>query len=82
MQRRCALVFALLLAASAADSTARQERSTEAYRRLPLSFEINRGQADADVLFLARGSGYTLLLTPSEAARRPLWPADGRADLG
>jgi hypothetical protein len=37
------------------------------YGQLPLSFEINQGQTDPQVNFLARGSGYTLFLTPSEA---------------
>ncbi len=37
------------------------------YGRLPLSFEANRGQADPDVKFLARGSGYSLMLTSAEA---------------
>src|SRR5437870_2906693 len=38
-----------------------------AYARLPLSFEPNHGQTDPQVQFLARGPGYTLLLTPTEA---------------
>src|SRR5262245_25472488 len=42
-------------------------RVIESYGRLPLSFEANRGQADARVKFLARGSGYGLFLTPTEA---------------
>ena len=33
---------------------------------LPLFFEANRGQADSQVRFVARGKGYTLLLTPTE----------------
>jgi hypothetical protein len=33
---------------------------------LPLFFEANRGQADSQVRFMARGKGYTLLLTPTE----------------
>ena len=33
---------------------------------LPLFFEANRGQSDSRVQFLARGSGYTLFLTPTE----------------
>ncbi len=33
---------------------------------LPLFFEANRGQADSRVQFMARGKGYTLLLTPTE----------------
>jgi hypothetical protein len=39
----------------------------DAYSRLPLAFEENRGQADPRVKFLSRGIGYTLLLAPSEA---------------
>ena len=38
-----------------------------AYGRLPLSFEANHGQVDAQVRFLARGKGYTLFLTPTES---------------
>lgn len=37
-----------------------------AYGKLPLSFEANRGQADPEVRFLARGKGYTLFLTATE----------------
>src|SRR4029077_15824254 len=33
---------------------------------LPLFFEANREQADSQVRFMARGKGYTLLLTPTE----------------
>ena len=39
----------------------------EAYARLPLSFEANRGQTDPRVKFLSHGSGYTLFLTASES---------------
>ncbi|MBC8120571.1 MAG: SBBP repeat-containing protein [Gemmatimonadaceae bacterium] len=38
-----------------------------AYGRLPLHFEANSGQTDSQVRFLARGKGYTLFLTPSQA---------------
>jgi len=38
-----------------------------AYGQLPLSFEANQGQTDAQVNFLARGNGYALFLTPSQA---------------
>src|SRR5919197_25230 len=37
------------------------------YGALPLSFEANQGQADAQVKYLARGLGYGLYLTPEEA---------------
>ena len=30
----------------------------------PMNFEINQGQTDAQVRFLARGRNYTLFLTP------------------
>jgi len=46
-----------------------------AYGKLPLSFETNRGQTDAHVQFISRGSGYTLYLTATEAVltlQRPL----------
>ena len=46
-----------------------------AYGKLPLSFEANRGQTDAHVQFISRGSGYTLYLTATEAVltlQRPL----------
>src|SRR5437764_422727 len=46
---------------------ATQVRVGEAYGRLPLTFEANQGQTDAQVDFLSRGSGYTLFLTPAEA---------------
>ena len=39
----------------------------DASGHLPLSFEENRGQTDARVKFLARGGGYSLFLTPTEA---------------
>jgi hypothetical protein len=39
----------------------------DAYGALPISFELNQGQTDHRVAFLARGPGYTLFLTPREA---------------
>ncbi len=41
----------------------------QAYGELPLSFEANQGQVDGQVQFLARGSGYVVLLTPDQAVR-------------
>ena len=43
------------------------QRIASLYARLPLSFELNRGQFDPQVNFAARGLGYTLFLTPREA---------------
>lgn len=47
---------------AAATSTARI-----AHDRLPMSFEVNRGQVDHRVAFLAHGPGSTLFLTPTSA---------------
>ena len=46
---------------------ATKARIVEAYGKLPLSFEANHGQTDAQVKYLARGRGYTLFLTGTEA---------------
>jgi hypothetical protein len=56
------------LAMTAADAD-RQSNSyaSAAYGKLPINFEANRGQTDDRVKFVARGSGYTLFLTPDEA---------------
>ena len=45
-------------------------RLSEGYGRLPLRFEVNRGQTSGSVKFLARGSGYTLFLAESGAVLR------------
>ena len=37
------------------------------FGKLPLSFEPNRGQTDKQATFIARGSGYSLFLTPDGA---------------
>ena len=42
-------------------------RVSSSYGKLPISFELNQGQADGTVQFLARGMGYTLSLIPGEA---------------
>ena len=50
-----------------------------AYGNLPLSFEANEGQSDTQVQFLARGHGYSLFLTSTEAVlalRQPSGPAE------
>lgn len=36
--------------------------------QLPLQFEANEGQADAEARFVAHGSGYNVFLTPREAS--------------
>jgi streptogramin lyase len=52
----------MLNAASAASA-----QVAAAYGQLPLSFEANEGQLDPQVRFLARGNGYSLFLTPTQA---------------
>ena len=49
------------------------------HRGLSLSFEANQGQADSRVRFLARGRGYSLLLTDNEALLR--LPASSHAHI-
>jgi hypothetical protein len=44
-----------------------RRKTVEGYGNLPLSFEANQGQTDAEVRFLSRGSGYTLFLIGDEA---------------
>jgi len=44
-----------------------QPRVDQAYGKLPLTFEANRGQTDSQVKFLARSGRSTLFLTSSEA---------------
>jgi hypothetical protein len=46
---------------------AERARVLEDYARVPLSFEVNRGQTDPQVRYLTRGEGYTLYLTEQEA---------------
>ena len=47
--------------------TPHQASAAAAYGQLPLSFEANQGQTNAQVNYLAHGEGYSLFLTPSEA---------------
>lgn len=53
---------------------AAQRKIAEEYGKLPLSFELNEGQADRRVQFISRGRGYSVFLTGSEevlALRKP-----------
>ncbi len=49
------------------DEKLKRAKVSETYGQLPLSFEVNQGQADARVKFQSRGSGYSLFLTDTEA---------------
>jgi hypothetical protein len=62
------------------DSTT-QAQITQRYGQLPLSFEANQGQTDAQVNFLSRGSGYSLFLGPTEAVL-DLSQGSGAGDQG
>ena len=63
------LIGLLGLSASVSAASSAPERSAmrSSSHDLPLTFEVNQGQTDARVDFLARGEGYTLFLTPTEA---------------
>lgn len=46
---------------------ASEQKAIDTYGKLPLVFEQNQGQTDAQVKFISRGPGYNLYLTSSEA---------------
>jgi len=52
---------------SGTSTAAARSRMQASYAALPLAFEPNQGQTDAQVKYLARGSGYTLFLTANDA---------------
>jgi hypothetical protein len=59
-----------------------RERMMTAFGRMPLAFEANHGQSDAQVKYIARGSGYTLFLTSQDAvislpAKTRTYPGSG-----
>ena len=60
---------------------ARQIHLARAYAALPLRFEVNSGQTDPRVRFLARGAGYTLFLTPAEATLALAAPSPTRVPV-
>ena len=55
--------FASLLDLATSDATATEPIVVSS----PLAFEVNAGQSDGDVDFLARGNGYTVWLTDGDA---------------
>ncbi len=63
------------------DPPARAIRS-DSYGNLPLTFEANRGQSDPSVRYLARGDGYALFLTPTEAVLSLRAPAQRKRPAG
>ena len=48
----------------------RSAKVVHEYAKLPMGFEPNVGQANAQAKFVARGEGYTVFLTPGEAVLR------------
>ena len=66
-------------------TAAAQAPVADAYGKLPLRFEANRGQTDKRVRFLSRGPQHTLFLTPTEAVLalvKPRKPRDADASPG
>ena len=61
----CGTVPASVMPAKSDDASRAQIIDT--FGKLPLRFEANPGQTDEQVKFLARGTGHTLFLTPTEA---------------
>jgi hypothetical protein len=44
-----------------------EARVRQQFNQMPMNFTLNQGQTDARVKFTARGRGYSLFLTPTEA---------------
>ena len=65
LQFRAAPVAAAKVRSATADPASHLHLDA-AYGKLPLSFEVNHGQTDAQVKFLSRGSGRTLFLTSDQ----------------
>jgi hypothetical protein len=63
-------------AASAAGAPGAKPQLVATYGKLPLSFEVNQGQADEQVKFVSRGRGYALFLTPTEAVLSLISPVE------
>src|SRR5271166_1937543 len=55
------------VAASAQPGAEQQGRVRATLQALPLAFEANQGQTDPQVKYMARGNGYKLFLTSSQA---------------
>src|SRR6185369_11519528 len=57
-------------------TTPTKARVAENFGRLPLSFELNKGQTDKQVKFLSHGPSYDLFLTSTEAVLRVQKPRE------
>lgn len=69
-------------AAQTPPATSIRARLSEAYGKLPIHFEENRGQTDPRVKFLARGGGCTLFLTSNDAVLLLTSPEPEGSDEG
>src|SRR5579871_2590436 len=69
-----------VLAGTTTPDAATRQQLEQAYGQLPLSFEANQGQTDAQVQYLTRGAGYALFLTGDGAVLSLQKPA--AADTG
>ena len=67
LTRHLLLSLFLLTTSGFALATQPASQIISRYGQLPLSFEANQGQTDPRVNYVARGGGYILLLTPTEA---------------
>ena len=65
--RRVFALFPFIVGFAGPAAAAEDARVNEAYGKLQLHFEANRGQTHKDVRFLSRGAGYSLYLTAGEA---------------
>ncbi|WP_263378920.1 beta strand repeat-containing protein [Granulicella paludicola] len=81
-----AAVFSVIAGVAPAQSTPTGPNAAKvsaAYQNLPMQFEPNLGQAVPQAKFLARGSGYNLLLSPDRATfalyRAAEKPAPGKS---
>jgi len=66
MKYFCALFCACVTMLSAEPIPTKTQIANQ-FGKLPLRFEANAGQTDARVRFLARGAGYTVFFTGTEA---------------
>lgn len=67
MKTRFPTIVIVLVLLGAASAGATGARAPGEPRQRPLAFEANRGQSDPQVRFVARGAGYTVFLTATEA---------------
>ncbi len=68
--------------AAGAATPAQEAQVQESFGKLPLYFEQNVGQTDAQVHFFARGHGYGLFLTSTEAVMVLQKPVEAVGDVG